>query len=115
MKFVFQVIFICLTAYVLELFFPWWTIAIAAFIFGYMLRSKANFLAGFLGVGLLWAFKAYLIEANAAAPLTQKVAEIFSLNKHLLFALTVFLGGLVGGFAAVTGSLLRKKKKDLYY
>lgn len=115
MKFVFQVIFIFLAAYVLELFFPWWTIAIAAFIFGYVLRSNVNFLAGFLGIGLLWSLKAYLIETNAAAPLTQKVSEIFSLNKYLLFALTVFLGSLVGGFAALTGSLLRRKKKDLYY
>jgi hypothetical protein len=119
MRFTFQFLFILLTAYVLELFLPWWSIAIAAFAFGYILRSGVDFLAGFLAIGVLWFTKAFLTDANAAAPLTQKVADIFAVltmkNKYILFALTTFIGALVGGFATLSGSLLRKKKRDPYY
>jgi hypothetical protein len=34
MKFFLQLLFIFILGYVLELFFPWWTIAIAAFLGG---------------------------------------------------------------------------------
>ena len=53
MKFIIQLIAIALAAFVLELFMPWWCIAIAAFAAGYALKSKANFFAGLLGIALL--------------------------------------------------------------
>jgi hypothetical protein len=116
MKFLLQIVFIILLGYILELFFPWWTIAIAAFLGGLLFDTRSNFGAGFLAVALLWTLKALLIESSAAAPLTDRVAMIFSLSKPLLFGVTAFIGGLVGGFAAMTGSALNKgKKKSSYY
>jgi hypothetical protein len=116
MKFIIQVLFILILAFLLELFLPWWSIAIAAFAGGMVFNTRANFGAGFLALAVLWTLKALLIESSAAAPLTERVALIFSLNKPLLFLVTACIGGLVGGFASMTGSALnRQKKKGAYY
>src|SRR5687768_13983253 len=115
MKFLLQVLIILILGYILELMLPWWSIAIAAFIAGLALNTRANFAAGFLGIALLWTLKALLIENSAAAPLTERVAAVFSLTKTLLFVVTAVIGGLVGGFAAMAGSALRKKRKKSYY
>ena len=115
MKFAIQLLTILMLGFVLELFFPWWTIAIAAFIGGLIFNTRGNFGAGFLAIATLWLLKALWIESSAAAPLTEKVASIFSLNKPLLFLVMAFLGGIVGGFAAMTGSALNKRKKRSAY
>jgi len=108
MKFIIQFIAIALAAFLLELFMPWWCIAIAATAGGYALKSKANFLAGLLAIALLWLLKAWLLDASSAAPLAERVAAIFSLNKSLLMLATALIGGLVGGFAAMAGGALKK-------
>lgn len=115
MKIALQLIFILLVAFVLELFLPWWCIAVAAFAGGLLFNSKANFLAGFLAIALLWTIKALLIESSAATTLTDRVASIFMLSKPLLFLVMAILGGLVGGFAAMTGSALQRSKRRNYY
>jgi ABC-type multidrug transport system fused ATPase/permease subunit len=115
MKITVQLIFILVLGFILELFLPWWSIAIAAFAGGMIFNSRANFLVGFLAIALLWTIKALLIEASAAATLTEKVASIFMLNKPLLFLVMAVIGGLVGGFAATTGSALQGNKRKNYY
>ena len=114
MKFIIQVAAIILVAFILELILPWWSIAIAAFAIGYALKSKANFMAGLLGIALLWATKAYLLDSAAAAPLTERVATIFSLTKPTLLLVTAGIGGIVGGFAAMAGASLKKEKSRYY-
>ncbi len=116
MKFIIQVVSIAVLAFILELFLPWWSIAISAFLLGYLFKSKANFFAGFLGIGVLWLGKALIIDMNAAMPLAENVAIILKLNsKAVLMLVMVVIGGLVGGFAALTGSLLRKDEMKHYY
>ena len=110
MKFLIQIIVIVLLAWIAEMFLPWWSIAIAAATGGFLVKSKANFLAGFLAIALLWLVKALLIDLAAAVPLADKVAKILLVNsKALLLLVTAVLGGLVGGFGALTGSLLKRK------
>ncbi len=111
MKFLIQFIAIVIVAFILELFMPWWCIAIAAFAAGYALKSNADFLAGLSGIALLWLIKAWMLDASASAPLTERVAAIFSLSKPLLLLVTVLLGGLVGGFASMSGAALKKEKR----
>lgn len=116
MKFPLQVLTILVLALLLELFLPWWSIAIAAFAGGLAFNTRANFGAGFLAIALLWVIRALFIDLSAAASLTEKVATIFMLNKPLLYLVTAIIGGLVGGFAAMTGSALNKKRKrGTYY
>ncbi len=112
MKFLIQAIAIALLCFILELFLPWYCIAIGAFAMGYLLRSNADFLAGFLGIAVLWFAKAWIMDAASTTELADKVAHIFPLgHTAFLFLLTSVLGGLVGGFASLTGSLLHKDKK----
>lgn len=112
MKFISKVLIILIAGYILEIFFPWWSIAIAAFLGSAIIRSKASFVAGFLAIALLWSMKAVLIDLSSDSDLPQRVATIFPLhNKTGLIFFTAVLGGLVGGFAALTGSLLQRKQR----
>lgn len=116
MKFVIQVVFIALVGFFLELFLPWWSIAIAALLGGIIFNTKANFGAGFLAIAILWTIKALIIESSAGAALTDRVAEIFFLNKALLFLVSAVIGGVVGGFGAMTGAAIHKRKRrNAYY
>src|SRR5688572_27389698 len=102
MKFVLQLILIALLAYLLEFFLPWYALAIAAFAVSLAVQSKSNFLAGFLGIGLLWFIAAWVIDSNSASGLAERVAQILPVqNKILLMLLGAILAALIGGFAAV--------------
>ncbi|HEY9049377.1 MAG TPA: hypothetical protein VIN08_25925 [Ohtaekwangia sp.] len=117
MKFLIQVIAIFLLSYILEMFLPWYSLALAAFAVGYLLKSRVNFLAGFIAIGALWFFQAWMIDSRGASDLAGKVALIFPVKEKIwLMTITTFLGALVGGFAALTGALLRKPlKRRVYY
>ena len=109
MKFLIQFIAILFSAHLLALFMPWYSIAIAAFVMGYLLKSNTNFLAGFAAIATLWIFNAWLIDAASSSDLAARVAKLLMLKYEIvLFVVMGFIGGLVGGFAALTGSLLRK-------
>lgn len=116
MKFLTQFLVILLLALALEMFLPWWSIALAAAVGGYFFKSSGNFVVGFLAIAVLWLVKALWIDMSAAVPLAERVSKILMVNnKALLFLVTAVIGGLVGGFASLTGSLLHKKKKSGYY
>jgi hypothetical protein len=114
-KVLIQILVIVVLASLLELFAPWWSIALASFAGGYFFRTSANFFAGFFAIGILWLVTSWIIDLSASAPLADRVAAIFSLSKPLLFLVTALLGGLVGGFAAMTGSSLRKPRRTNRY
>lgn len=108
MKFVIQIITTIIACFLLQTFLPWWTMAIGAFVIGYILANKGyvSFTAGFLAVGLLWLGMAFYIDQSTHSILTEKVNRLLPLNS---FILTTLIGGLVGGFAALTGALLKAK------
>lgn len=110
MKFITKIILIAGLSYIAEQFFPWWSIMVCAFLINFILptRGFSDFLSGFLGVGLLWILLAWAIDANTDSILTDKIAVLFEFqNSGTIVALTGLVGGISGGFAALTGSLLR--------
>lgn len=111
MRFSLQLITIAILALVFELVLPWWSIAIAAFIGGISFNTRANFLAGFLAIALLWLLFALMMDVTSAAPLAERVSKILFINKPLLFLATALIGGLVGGFAAMAGGALLGRSK----
>lgn len=114
MKFLYQTIATTLACFAVQYFFPWWTMAIVALALGYLFQNKGviSFLAGFIGVGLLWFIIAYRVDVSSQSLLTEKINRIFPLN---VFILMVIVGGLVGGFAALTGSMMNQKRASKYY
>lgn len=114
MKFVVATILTALLAYVAGLFLPWWSIAVAAFVAALIVaqRPLGAFLAGFLSILLLWGIMAYIIDSANNGILSKKVATILPLggNGMLLILVTGFVGGLVAGLAALSGSFLRTRK-----
>jgi ABC-type antimicrobial peptide transport system permease subunit len=114
-KFITQAVAIALIAALLQYFLPWWTMAVGAFAVGFLFAESGwrSFLAGLLGVGLLWLVVAFVIDVQTQSILTDKVARLFpTRSAWLLLILTSLIGGLVGGFASLTGSILTYRKRS---
>ena len=110
MRLTVQMVLILILGFFLELFLPWWSVAIAAFAGGVLVTTRMNFLGGFIAIGVLWLGKAMIMDLSTDSDLTSRVAAIFMLHsKTLLILLTLLLGGLVGGFAAMTGGAMGRK------
>lgn len=96
---------------ILHQILPWWSIVIAAGIVGLIFSENAtvSFTYGFLGVVLLWGVTAFLLDSENAGLLSRKMGEIFGgIGSIGMVCATAFLGGLLGGFGAMTGTLGRK-------
>lgn len=113
MNFLKQLFFTLALCFILQYFLPWWTLALGAFVGGYVFGNNGwvSFLSGLLAVGLLWFSMAFFIDMQTQSVLTEKVARIFpTKTPALLFLLTAIIGGLPAGFAALTGSFLKSPR-----
>lgn len=70
------------------------------------------FIAGFLGIFLLWIVLAGWTNYSNAEILSSRVAQLMGVGSPMLLILvTGIVGGLVGGFAGLTGSFLIGRKR----
>ena len=126
MRFLLRFVLILLTAWLLQSFLPFWAAALAAFGIGLILSQKRRkrlygkstpparaFLAGFLAIFLLWAVQAYLIDQANGSLLSMDIFKLLLQDENALpypvyfmIFLSGTIGGLVGGFSAMTGNLL---------
>lgn len=120
MKFIVSLVLIALLSFALSLYLPWWSIAIASFIVPLVIWQKSylNFIAGFVALLLLWGGLAWYISASNNHLLAEKIALLVVKKNSpvTLIAITGITGALIGGFAALTGSLLRnlvRKKPEM--
>lgn len=115
MRFLVSLLLIILFAFIAGMFLPWWSIAIVAFLVGLLVPQSTgkSFLAGFVGIFLLWGVLAFIIDLKNESLLSQKVAQLFKLGdaSFLLILITAFIGALVGGLAAWSGALLRRTRQ----
>jgi hypothetical protein len=118
MKLITAIILTALTGFIAGVlsFSPWWGFAITSLLVAVLVHQKAGkaFLAGFLGIFLLWAGLAWWIDMKNNGILSHKIAQILPLsgNSLLLIIVTGVLGGLVAGFAAMSGSYLRASTRS---
>ena len=87
---------------------PWWTLVLVAAVAGFLFPASAAgaFAAGFLGGSLLWYGVAFWRDTANMGVFSTKIGEILSgLRGWQLLSVTGFLGGLLGGFGAMTGRL----------
>ncbi|MCW3073999.1 MAG: hypothetical protein JWP69_1068 [Flaviaesturariibacter sp.] len=115
MRFLVSLLLIALFSFIAGMYLPWWSLAIVAFLVGLLVPQSVgrSFLAGFLGIFLLWGVLAFLIDWKNEHLLSQKVAQLFKLGdaSFLLILITAFIGALVGGLAAMSGALLRRTRR----
>lgn len=116
MRFLLSVLLIVVLGLVAGMFLPWWSIAIVAFLVALVMRQPVGigFLSGFVGVFLLWGVLATWIDIANESILSHKMAALFPLggSSFLLILVTAFVGALVGGFAALSGSSLRPARSS---
>jgi hypothetical protein len=114
MKIITAIVLTGFLAYVLGVYstLPWWSFAISSLIVSVAIHQRPgkSFLAGFLGLFLLWVILAIVKDAANEHILSIKVAAILPLGGSylVLILVTGIVGGLVSGLAALTGSYLRK-------
>ncbi len=115
MKFLVAILLTALLAFISGLFLPWWGIAITSLLVAVLVHQKAGkaFLSGLIGVFILWGGLALWIDIKNDGVLSKKIASVLPLggNVILLILLTGIVGGLVAGFAAMSGSFLRASDK----
>ncbi len=116
MKFISAILLTALLSFSVGLFtvLPWYSFVICALAVAVAVHQKPfkAFLAGFIALFALWCILALLQDVANEHILSTKVANILPLkgNYILLIIITGFIGGLVAGFGALTGSYLRKAK-----
>jgi hypothetical protein len=114
MKFLISLILIALLSFAVCLYLPWWSIAIAAFIVAVVIPQHPGkaFLAGFLALFFLWGALSYWISAKNENLLAHKISILILKmdSPYILMLATALIGALVAGFAALSGSFLRKRK-----
>jgi len=114
MKFIFSILLVGLVTYAIGIYgtLPWWSFVVTNLIIAIALPIKPlqSFIAGALGVGALWAGLAFGIDLANNHILSTKVAQILPLGGSYiaLIIVTAFVGALLGGFASLTGSFVRK-------
>jgi hypothetical protein len=105
---------IAFLSFLLQLFLPWWIIAVVAF--GAALWKATNgsyaFWSGFLAIMAVWLLMASFTHIRTDGLLTSRVAALFGLPaSFLLILITAIVGGVVGGMAALSGYFVRQAIK----
>ena len=111
MKFLISIILIILLSFCVCLYFPWWTIAIVAFLVAALIRQTplVSFFSGFTALFLLWGIMSFWISTSNNDILAHRVSLLIfkSDNTFLLILSTALIGALVAGLAALAASYLR--------
>ena len=114
MKFFAALIITALLSFIAGLYLPWWGIAIASFIAATCVYQKAGFafLSAFFSLLLLWSGLALWIDIANESILSSRISELLGIghNSFLLILITGVVGGLVAGFAAMSGSFLLSRR-----
>jgi hypothetical protein len=115
MRLLVSILLIAVLSYLAGMYGPWWTIAIVAFLVALLIPQGIgrSFLAGFLAILLLWVVLALLKDMSNNNYLSERVAQLFKLGAAslLLVLITGIIGGLVAGFAAMSGASLKPAKR----
>ena len=102
---------IIILAFVMGYFFEWWTVAIAAFMGGAIFGKSGSetFAKGTTAISTLWLLVVLYHHFSTLGILSNKIAQILPVggNVGVLITVTVLIGGIVGGWGAMSGFFVR--------
>ncbi len=111
MKFFIAIVLIMLLSFAACLYFPWWSIAIAAFIVSAFIPQKPllAFVSGFIALFVLWLSLCFWISSGNDHILAHRVSLLLfkADNPFLLIIISALIGALVAGLASLTASFIR--------
>lgn len=112
MKFLIATILTALLSFIAGIYISlWWAFAFVALLVAVLVHQRAGkaFLAGFLGLFVLWFALTFWVDNANGGVLSVKIASLLPLggSNWVLMIVTAFIGGLIAGFAAMSGSYLR--------
>ncbi len=111
LKGILQIILTIILGYFAQLYYPFWAMAAVAALVALLFKynnSLTSFAAGFIAAFLLWSAYAYTLDMENLGVLSSKLGELFKISGDYLSYATGVIGGLLGGFGALTGSLARQ-------
>ena len=84
---------ITIFSFLLQLFLPWWSMAIAAFVISFLLGKKPwqVFLAAFFACGIVWLLMALYTHFMKGDLMTNRIAGLLFLHGSLVLYIGVFL------------------------
>jgi hypothetical protein len=98
-------------ALVLQQFLPWWSIALAGFVPGFLIdqRPVSAFIHGFIGIVMFWGGIIIYVSVVNEGILAQRLSMMIGLPYTWLPAIiTVLVGGIIGGLSSLSGRYLRE-------
>lgn len=102
-------------SYVAGIWWPWWSVAIVAFVVTLVSgqRPFAAFITAFLAVFIFWFSFAFFRDLANDHILADQMSVLFfnAQAPVLLMVVSGFIGAIVAGFAALSASFLRTKKR----
>lgn len=115
MKFLVAILLTILLSFIAGIYIKWWWFfAVIAFLVALLIPQNPGkaFLAGFIGIFLLWAGLSWWFDMKNDSLLSVKIASLLPLGGStiLLILVTGILGGLVAGLAAMSAVFLRLPK-----
>lgn len=115
MRFSVSMLLVALFSFIAGKYLPWWSIAVVAFVVALCIPQSLgkSFLSAFAGIFLLWAVLAWWIDFKNDHLLSGKIAQLFGLGEGsvALVLITALVGAVVAGFASLSASSLRDKKR----
>lgn len=110
MKFIGYTLATALLAFVLQHIGPWWMIAVAGLVIGFIAKDYSagkTWLVGALGIFLLWTLWGLYSDMQNDGLLSSRIGALFGgMSGSVLAVVTGLIGGIVGGLAGMTGRML---------
>ncbi len=114
MKFIGLTFLVVLVVGIINPFFPFWIVMICIGVVSALigLPGFVSFLAGAIGMGLVWVGQSFYLSIYSGSDLPQMMSELIGVGSGMtLVAITGVLGFIIGGLSAWSGSALRSALK----
>jgi hypothetical protein len=106
-----ETLFLVILGLLASLILPWWIIIPIFVVCAFLMHSPVgqSYLSGHLAASMIWGLYANYLDSVNGGILSARMGALFMhLSPTQLIWVTATLGGLLGGFAAMTGSALRQ-------